>query len=78
MWPHKGIFIGDSSEGDYCFVTYVSQNTEKIEVKQIYVYKRVRAINVSESTASATKYILRWERVIDPVKSLKPGITQNI
>ena len=78
VWPHKGIFIGDSSEGDYSFVTYVHQNTKKIEVKQIYVYKRVRAINVSESTASATKYILRWERVMDPVKSLKPGITQNI
>lgn len=78
VWPHKGIFIGDSSEGDYCFVTYVTQNDKKIEVKQIYVYKRVRAINVSESTASATKYILRWERVLDPVKSLKPGITQNI
>jgi hypothetical protein len=78
VWPHKGIFIGDSSEGDYCFVTYVTQNSEKIEVKQIYVYKRVRAVNVSESTASATKYILQWERVIDPVRSLKPGITQNI
>ena len=57
---------------------FLHQNTKKIEVKQIYVYKRVRAINVSESTASATKYVLRWERVMDPVKSLKPGITQNI
>lgn len=78
VWPYKGLFIGDSSEGDYSFVTYVSQNSQKIEVQEIYIYKRVRAINVAESTASSTKYILRWERVIDPVKSLKPGITQNI
>ena len=78
VWPHKGIFIGDSSEGDYSFVTYVTQSAQNIEVKQIYVYKRVRAINVAESSSTETKYILRWERVLDPVKSLKPRITQNI
>jgi hypothetical protein len=78
VWPHKGIFIGDSSEGDYSFVTYVSQTTENIEVDQIYVYKRVRAIDVASSTGVETKYILVWERVMDPVRSLKPGITQNI
>ena len=78
VWPHKGLFIGDSSEGDYSFVTYVSQTTENIEVDQIYVYKRVRAIDVANSTGVETKYILVWERVMDPVRSLKPGITQNI
>jgi|TARA_E500000331_G_scaffold164405_1_gene159315 hypothetical protein len=76
-WPHKGIFIGDSSEGDYAFVTYVSQTTDKLNVDQIYVYKRVRAIDVATSTPSETKYLLVWERVIDPVTSLKPGITQT-
>ena len=76
-WPHKGIFIGDSSEGDYAFVTYVSQTSTKIDVDQIYVYKRVRSIDIATSTPSETKFVLIWERVIDPIKSLKPGITQT-
>jgi hypothetical protein len=76
-WPHKGIFIGDSSEGDYSFVTYVTQNEQKIDVRNIYIYKRVRSIDVANSLPSETKYILTWERVLDPVPSLKPGIVQN-
>lgn len=78
VWPHKGIFIGDSSEGDYSFVTYVTQKPDELEVKNIYIYKRVRAIDLTNSTQSETKYVLRWERVLDPVKSLKPGLSQNI
>lgn len=78
VWPHQGIFIGDSSEGDYSFVTYVNQSATQLEVKKIYIYKRVRAIDVTNSSNGETKYILRWQRVIDPVTSLKPGLTQNI
>ena len=71
VWPHRGLFIGDSSEGDYCFVTYVKQTTEKIEVKNIYIYKRIK-----QSIGGAVS--LRWERVLDePIQSLKPG-AENI
>ncbi len=74
-WPHKGIFIGDSSEGDYGFVTYVHQTSDKIDVKNIYIYKRVREVDVSNTTDQQV-YNLVWKQVLDPVASLKPGIQQ--
>jgi hypothetical protein len=77
-WPHKGLFIGDSSEGDYSFVTYVNQTTDKINVQNIYIYKRVRSIDVANSSVVETKYNLVWEQVLEPVDSLKPGITPQL
>lgn len=68
VWPYKGLFIGDSSEGDYSFVTYVTQTGTSIEVKNIYIYKRVRIADEN------TNNTLVWKRVIDPVSSLKPGV----
>lgn len=73
VWPHKGIFIGDSSEGDYSFVTYVVQTEDKLDVKNIYVYKRVREIDITSPTDQQV-FNLVWKRVLDPVSSLKPGI----
>ena len=73
VWPHKGIFIGDSSEGDYSFVTYVVQTEDKIDVKNIYIYKRVRQVDTS-NPADQQVYNLVWKQVLEPVSSLKPGI----
>lgn len=73
VWPHKGIFIGDSSEGDYSFVTYVVQKEKELEVKNIYVYKRVREVDITSPTDQQV-YNLVWKQVLDPVTSLKPGV----
>ena len=75
-WPHKGIFIGDSSEGDYGFVTYVHQTSDKIDVKNIYIYKRVREVDTNSSTDQQV-FNLVWKQVLEPVASLKPGIIQQ-
>nr|BAR39934.1 hypothetical protein [uncultured Mediterranean phage uvMED] len=78
VWPHRGLFIGDSSEGDYCFVTYVKQTTDKIEVKNIYIYKRIKQSIGGGSTQLNADLTLKWERVLDePITSLKPG-AENI
>jgi len=76
VWPHRGLFIGDSSEGDYCFVTYVHQTTDKVDVKNIYIYKRIMTADseTSGATDGSTNFRLVWERVLDPVPSLKPGV----
>ena len=67
VWPHKGLFIGDSSEGDFSFVTYVNQaTTGMINVQKIYVYKRVRSPVADE--------LLVWEQAIEPQATLKPGV----
>lgn len=51
VWPFRGRWIGDSSEGDYAFVTYVKQYEErtpgneygmiKQKIDKIYVYTRM-------------------------------------
>lgn len=76
VWPHKGLFIGDSSEGDYGFVTYVTQSPTNINVKNIYVYKRVRSLTETASTMGGTpEFKLVWERLMEPVQTLKPGVS---
>ena len=67
VWPHKGLFIGDSSEGDYSFVTYLNQSaTGEINVQKIYTYKRVRDPQADQ--------LLTWEQAIAPQQTLKLGI----
>jgi len=47
VWPYRGVLIGDSSEGDYAFVTYIhkevdsQQNPTQI-VDNIYTYTRIQ------------------------------------
>lgn len=69
VWPHKGLFIGDSSEGDYSFVTYLNQtDTGATNVQRIYIYKRVRDPIADQ--------LLIWEQAIAPQQTLKPGIIE--
>ncbi len=47
VWPFRGVLIGDSSEGDYAFVTYVhneldNQHTPTQIVDNIYTYTRIQ------------------------------------
>lgn len=47
VWPYRGVLIGDSSEGDYAFVTYVhnelnNQQTPTQIVDNIYTYTRIQ------------------------------------
>ena len=67
VWPHKGLFIGDSSEGDYSFVTYLNQSTAgEINIQKIYTYKRVRDPMADQ--------LLVWEKAIAPQQTLKLGM----
>tara|TARA_A200000113_G_scaffold167156_1_gene151795 strand:- start:366 stop:737 length:372 start_codon:yes stop_codon:yes gene_type:complete len=61
VWPYKGMLIGDSSEGDYAFVTYVNQHDEQGDIvkkiSNIYIYTRMSLNGGSEPT---------WVRAVTP------------
>jgi hypothetical protein len=66
VWPLKGLYIGDSSEGDYAFVTYVNQvegNPGEIvkQISNIYIFTRM---SLGGGTAPT------WVKAVDPVPTL--------
>ena len=76
VWPFKGLLIGDSSEGDYAFVTYVTQIKEEGEIKKqidnIHIYTRISLGGGGEP---------QWVKAVDPVPTLDandlPTISTN-
>ena len=75
VWPYKGLLIGDSSEGDYAFVTYVRQIvvSGKVEknIDNIHIYTRMSLGGGGEP---------EWVKAVDPVSTLDanalPSITE--
>lgn len=75
VWPYKGLLIGDSSEGDYAFVTYVRQivASGKVEknIDNIHIYTRMSLGGGGEP---------EWVKAVDPVSTLDanalPSITE--
>ena len=65
VWPYKGLLIGDSSEGDYAFVTYVKQTVDNGDVKKdidnIHIYTRISLGGGSEP---------QWVKAVNPVPTL--------
>jgi len=76
VWPFKGLLIGDSSEGDYAFVTYVNQIQEGNEIvksiSKIHIYTRLSTGGGAEPS---------WVKAVDPVSTLDanalPTISNN-
>ena len=77
IWPFRGLLVGESSEGDYAFVTYVSQFTEdkvgapdfgsvKQKIDNIWIFTRL-SIGGSEP---------QWTRAVNPVKTLVQDNTE--
>lgn len=66
VWPLHGLLVGDSSEGDYAFVTYVQQETDTASdvvksITNIHIYTRMSLGGGKEP---------EWVKAVDPVKTL--------
>jgi hypothetical protein len=66
VWPLHGLLVGDSSEGDYAFVTYVQQETDT----SLDVVKSITNIHIYTRMSLGGGREPEWVKAVDPVKTL--------
>jgi|SaaInlV_125m_DNA_1040241.scaffolds.fasta_scaffold106801_1 hypothetical protein len=66
VWPLHGLLIGDSSEGDYAFVTYVQQENDT----SLDVVKNITNIHIYTRMSLGGGREPEWVKAVDPVKTL--------
>jgi len=75
VWPLHGLLIGDSSEGDYAFVTYVNQQADD----KLDVVKHISKIHIYTRMSLGGGREPEWVKAVDPVNTLdSTALSQQI